>query len=94
MPAFIVDRFQAITGSAVGLSIPDGFNPNRAYVTVETASTRWRYDGGTPNAGIGGGHLANATETITLIGGIQIKNFKIIANSGTDAVMYYTLEGR
>lgn len=89
--AFKADNL-SVAAVALKFDIPDGQIVARAYCTVETAAVRFRYDGGTPVAGVGGGHLANAGDEFIVEGTQNVKNFRVVANTATVANLYYTLE--
>lgn len=87
-----VDAFLVVAGSPVGFTIPDGTLPVRAYVSVDTAAIRYRYTGGNPIGGAGGGHLINAGEEFTVEGPQNVKNYRMIRDTSTSANVFYTLE--
>ncbi len=82
----------AVSNAAVGFTIPVGTKAARAYCTIETAAVRWKYDGGTPIAGVGGGHLSNDGDEFSVEGLDNVKNFRVIRDTSTDANLFYTLE--
>ncbi len=88
----VVDAFVGVGSKVEAFVIPDGMRVTRAYVTVETAAIRWKYDGGNPSAGVGGGHLASVGETISITTGDHVKAFRMVANTGTPSQVYYSLE--
>lgn len=61
-----------------------------AFITVEDAPVRYRYDGGDPSATAG--HLANVGSSITLFGTNNLRQFKAIRSSTTNARLIVTYE--
>lgn len=61
-----------------------------AYITVETASIRLRYDGTDPTATVG--HLVQAGETLRLEGSGNIAALKMIRSGTTSAAVSVTYE--
>lgn len=75
--------FETVTvaGTAIGGTsatyAPATYGPAcRAFITVETASIRWRCDGTAPTASVG--HLAVAGDSIEIEGIANVANFKAI----------------
>lgn len=62
---------------------------DEALITVETQSVRYRLDGTAPTASVG--HLVAAAGSITVTGNTNVKNFKIIRATGSDATVMVTL---
>lgn len=62
----------------------------RAYVTVETASIRVRYDGTAPTAAIG--HLKQAGEEFVVEGSANIAALLMIRTGATSASVHITYE--
>lgn len=62
----------------------------RAYVTVETASIRVRYDGTNPTASVG--HLKQAGEEFIIEGSANIAALKMIRTGSTSASVHITYE--
>lgn len=84
------------TVSTAALSLIDlGFSPaqvnaaSRAFVSVETNSIRYAYDGTAPTAA--NGHLVAAGGSFTIVGNGSLQNLKVIRAS-VDAVIQVTLE--
>ena len=72
------------------LSDSNSQHAKRAFITVEDASIRWRYDGGTPTSSIG--HLANRRSIIIISTAGNLKNFRAIRTGNTDAIIRCTYE--
>jgi len=88
--------FESITVSASvkkltleTLKDSDG-NALRAIITTESAQIRWTYDGTTPTSSVG--HLANPFTTIILMTTSNIKNFRAIRASSSNATIRVTYE--
>lgn len=86
---FMGKAFESInltTASAVGLSsaIYDS-KTMRALITVEDGSFRYRYDQVDPTPTIG--HLVGSGDTVGINGISNIKQFKMIATTGTANLM-------
>lgn len=66
----------------------EGKVAKRAFITVENASFRFKFHGGTPTASEG--HIARPNGTLTIIGTANIKNFKAIrtGNDSTTQITY------
>lgn len=60
------------------------FKAKRAFITVETASFRYKYNGDNPTTSEG--HIARPNSVITLIGTTNIENFKAIRISSNATV--------
>jgi len=58
---------------------------NKATIAVETASIRYRVDGGEPSATVG--LLANSGDILSLIGRSEIKFFRAIRTTATSATL-------
>jgi hypothetical protein len=70
---------------------PSGEAPaQRAVVTVETASLRYRYDGTAPTASVG--HLALPGEVIVVDGVDNVAKLRMIRTGSTSAVVHVTYE--
>lgn len=90
----------AVSTTAVGLTATeyqksvstgdskDRVTANRAVITVEAQSLRYRLDGTAPTSTVG--HLATAGDVIELNGIHQIVNFLAIRSSGTDSAIHVT----
>lgn len=88
-----------VSGSVVGLSAAriqpsNGKAALAAYVTVEGAYVRWRSDGGDPASGASG-HLNFDMSiapymSIWLYGTENLKNFRVVRDGATDAVLRVT----
>lgn len=89
-------RQLTVADAAVALSTASGGVPSAAtsaVILVETESTRWRDDGGTPTASVG--MLASAATRIELNSRKQINQFRIIrtgANSAAVSISYYSAD--
>lgn len=62
-----------------------------AYLSVEGADLRYRYDGGAPVGG-GAGHLLKDGNSIRLVGINNLVNFRGIRNATTDLTLTVTYE--
>jgi len=87
--------FETITISSTAKSLTSssykdsgGNIAQQALITVETAQIRSRWDGGVPTATVG--HLSNPMNSIILTGQDNIKNYKAIRKSTTDAKIFVT----
>ena len=81
--------FETITvaDTAIGLTaskLASTPRPKKVYITFETASCRFRYDGTDPSSTVG--HLLVPTSSIVLEGFSQMNNVKFIRTGGTNAV--------
>lgn len=66
-----------------------GVKATSIFLTVEGANVRYRYDGGLPTQG--SGHLLTIGSAYNLEGPQNVKNFRVIAESG-NPVVRFTLE--
>jgi hypothetical protein len=84
--------FQQVTVStaALALSVRSLTSAQRAWITVETAAIRYRYDGLDPSTTVG--HRLAAGGTLELLGSTSITQFKMIRDGATDATVAYTVE--
>jgi len=88
--------YEPITVSDVAVGFtPSVYNPTGhtakvAFVTVEGAQIRYRYDGGTPTATEG--HLVSPGDTFIVQGFKNIQNFKAIRTGSADATLRVTYE--
>ena len=84
--------FETITvaAAAVGLNADAKEGCRKAFVALETAQIRFRYDGGDPTATVG--HLMNPGDVLSLEG-IGVNNFKAIRTGSTNALLSITYEG-
>ena len=76
-----------IADTAIGLTaskINSTPRPKKIYITFETASCRFRYDGTNPTSTVG--HLFVPTSSLILEGFSQMQNVKFIRTGGTSAV--------
>ena len=85
------DGYLSVGATSVGVPL-DGINPRRLFLTVETAAIRFRYDGHEADGAIGGGHLASDGDSVAIDGAINIKAFRMIRDTSTNADVYYTIE--
>jgi hypothetical protein len=60
----------------------------KAFISIESASVRWRVDGTAPT--ISEGHLSYPAQTITLNGYAQIARFQVILATATSATIKIT----
>ena len=80
-------------GGTAGTYVPATYGPAcRAFMTVETASLRWRCDGTAPTATVG--HLAVAGDSIEIEGIANVANFKAIkvTDNATLQISYSRLQ--
>jgi len=82
-----------VSTTAVGLTgakiSPSNASPAQAaFITVETASIRFRLDGATPTATEG--HLAEAGDALLLYGINTLRSFQAIRATTTDAMIRIT----
>jgi hypothetical protein len=78
------------TSSGKSLTAATYAGANRAYITIETASIRFRVDGTAPTASVG--HLVEAKGIIELHSIAEIEKFKAIRTDSTSAsamITYY-----
>ena len=90
---FIPFDFETITvaTTAIGLTaskLISSPKPKRAYITVETAQCRFRYDGTDPSSTVG--HLLVPTSSILVEGYTQLNNIKFIRTGTTSATLQVT----
>jgi hypothetical protein len=88
-----------VSSSVVGLSAAkiqpaSGKAALAAYISIDSAYIRWRSDGGDPAAG-SSGHVAYDGSvapymSIWLTGTENLKNFRAIRDTGTDAMLRVT----
>lgn len=78
------------TLSASKLSPVGSSPPVDAFISLETSSCRWRVDGGDPTASVG--HLIVSSDTLTLEGLNNLKNFRILGVGAGSANLHVTYE--
>jgi len=61
-----------------------------AFITLETANMRYRYDGGTPSSTVG--HILYDGGVLVLKGQNQMSNFKFIQTGASAGSIYVTYE--
>jgi len=89
-------NYEAVTvsSSAVGLTStkynPSGHKAQVAFITVEDAQIRFRYDGTDPTSSEG--HIADVGDVIKIEGYDNIANFKAIRTGSSDATIRVTYE--
>ena len=85
-------KFETIVigSSAVSLDADAKVGCRKAFLALETAQIRFRYDGGDPTATVG--HLMNPGDILTLEG-IGVNNFRAIRTGSTDGLLSVTYEG-
>ena len=66
------------------------FLAKRAFITVSSASLRYKYNNEDPTASIG--HIAHPNSVITLLGSTNIKQFRAIRTGTTSSVLDITYE--
>lgn len=86
--------FTVTNGAVIALadSLIEGEVPARIFVSVETAAIRFRYAGDDPGVGTLAGHPMAVDTDMILEGNTNVQNFKMIAQTSTDAHVYITLE--
>lgn len=62
----------------------------RAIITIESGQISWRYDGATPTSSTG--HASNPFDTIVLIGSENMRNFRAIRKTSTNATISVSYE--
>ena len=62
----------------------------RAFITVETAQVRYRYDGTDPTSSEG--HILNVNDVLILTGIGNLSKFRAIRTGGTSGVLKVTYE--
>lgn len=92
MEAFSYESI-TVAASAIGFTAselaPDSVTPPRqAFVTVETASCRFRMDGTDPTSSEG--HLLQVGDSFNVTGTQNLYNFKAIRDTSTSAVLRVT----
>lgn len=80
------DDFDTLTVSTTALQIPaDLRDHERAWITIELQSVRYRVDGGIPTATVG--HQLDAGTTHELTGKSELAKFRVIRKDGADATL-------
>ena len=79
-----------VADSAVGFTAATLARATAAFVTLETAQVRFRYDGTNPTSSEG--HLMDIGDSIRIKGPNNIKNFKAIRTGSTSGVLKVTFE--
>ena len=69
---------------------PSGDQADSAFLTLEGADIRYRYDGGNPSSSVG--HLLSDSGYIVLTGQNQMEKFKAIRVGGRDGTLSVTYE--
>lgn len=95
MPDAFAGEAITVADSAIGPTsatrAPSGQAPaERAVVTVETASLRYRYDGTAPTSSVG--HLALPGEVIVVEGVDNVEDLLMIRTGATSAAVHVTYE--
>jgi hypothetical protein len=85
----VAGTVQVLTPSKYKDSATSG-GASSAFLTNETASIRYTYDGTTPSATVG--HLLTDGGTLVLMGQQQMASFKCIRVSGVSATITVTYE--
>lgn len=85
MSAFYAHETLTISSTAVALTAATYAGARAALITVEDASVRYRFDGGTPTSSVG--HVADAGDIITLETANELVAFKAIRKDGSDATI-------
>lgn len=85
---YIPFDFETITiaDTAIGLTaskLASSPKPKKVFITSETASFRYRYDGTDPSSTVG--HLCMPTDILILEGYSQLNNFKAIRTGAMSA---------
>ncbi len=83
--------YESITVTGTAKSLTAGTyttDAKKAFISIESASIRWRIDGTAPT--ISEGHLSYVGQTITLNGYSQIARFSIILATATSATIKVT----
>ena len=84
-----------VAGTAIGFTAGT-FKPasqppaTRAFLTLETAQVRYRYDGTDPTATEG--HILDTTQTLAIEGAQSLLLFRAIRTGGTSGVLKVTYE--
>lgn len=78
-----------LTPSKYQDSITNG-GASEAFITLDTANMRYRYDGGTPTSTVG--HILNDGGVLVLKGQNQMSNFKFIQTGASSGSVYVTYE--
>lgn len=88
---------QNVSSTAVALSgvsaisLQQG-NHNFLRIEAETNPIRYRWDGSSPTAAVGGGELLPVNTPLNINGRINIRNFRMIRAASGDAVVNFTLD--
>lgn len=83
MPRYTDFETVTVAGTAIGLTTATSAHARNAMLTVESASIRFRVDGGAPTASVG--HLAGKGDVIILESAGEIAAFRAIRTNGTSA---------
>ena len=84
--------YESITvpGTATTLTAAKAALADRAFISVETGQTRFRYDGTAPTATEG--HLLGCGDALVIEGTQNLENFQAIRTNTTSAVLKVTYE--
>ncbi|KKN74342.1 hypothetical protein LCGC14_0391430 [marine sediment metagenome] len=80
------DDYDSLTVSTDVVQVPAGLRDHeRAHIVVESASVRFRFDGGDPTAT--DGIQADAGDTIELESQFEVAKFRVIRKDGSDSTL-------
>ncbi len=80
------DGYDSLTVSDAAVQLPAGMRDHeRAHITVESQSVRYRFDGDAPTATEG--VQADAGDLIDLESRFEVAKFRVIRKDGTDATL-------
>lgn len=90
-------RAQNVSSTAVALSGVSALELAQkklttCWLTVETASLRYRWDGQSPTGTVG--HVLPINTPLELSGRMRILNFRMIGNAGAACVVSFTLDSQ
>ena len=87
------DDFETLTVSNTVKQITAALRANnRAFITTEDETVRFRIDGGDPTSSVG--HRLLLNDPLNLHGRVELENFRAIRQDGTDATVSVTVGSR
>ena len=84
--------FKSVSIGTTVTTLDPPTNAVRAVMTVETASLRYRYDGGGPTSGVG--HLMSPGDVLVIEGKQNLTQFAATRSGSTNAVLSITFEAQ
>ena len=83
------DEALTVSNSSVGITVGTALNSDRAFITCETASVRFRLDSSAASASVG--HILAPGDVLILDSRSQIAAFRAFRKDATDATLSISL---